>query len=1160
MDAEQNQRKPFLSSMDRPISDNNEKPRGAKDQFQMWTPIILHPFVLIAFAILFAIFLAVTEVLYQYSNKHQGLSTSDQKYHYLWTYAPTAVFLIVAGFWGQVEYRSKQLAPWHSMNQRARPASQSLLLDYITPWNVISMFRSMKNKHWAVGLSVLGSLLITLLTVFSTGLFMLDSVRLQNIPTTLKASAQFNSGGYDSKMVDGVPALSVAGAGRFNLSYPTGTTDQYAFSPFNASNTDLGTNTVITGKVDLFSAHLECEQGKLVNWTTYDITADGTSGPGFLQPSSDLTLSSPSCSTNPFQASLFAIPSHNSTAADVFFENCTGNGQTGSRIIFASARLWTAGPKYAISDMYPVFCKPTYTISKGLISLFASNQSVARLLPLANETSRSNAIPGIGSSEIIASLNSSLVGAEKPVSLFPTGNTSISHLGTLYRLANMSSPFDAESLFEPSSFQNISIGAYQSIVAQIARQHFMTPADSQFTGTYSATKQRLMVRELSVRAMEAILAALILVVAVMLVCRPVRSTPRDPGPLSGLAAILARSSHLTDRLDGTLNKKNMKARLTGGLYVGEVTNQNGEKTFRIEAKYPENNDSQPADTDVTISWWHSISRWWQIVSILLPILIIAGLEAAYQESHRHDGLGNITSDGYIQYVWVYIPALVMLLVRILTNGIHSSSMILQPYLELKRGAATASSIMENHLSKITLYSFCCALFKKQFVLAASALSVIIAPLLTIAVSGLYSTQDATVSRPVSIMASDSFNQYGGPAHGDETGSPLIGSLIVARNMSYPAWTHGELITPILREDTLTDLDGDIPYQPSNKTSDDSALLHLTIPALRVNANCTALPREKISLKQFPAGGSSKWELQMHFGPDCRAYSGTTMTVQSDNPNATQTVFGQFTDYIAFFGDCPPMAVLYGTLTPNNSTSGVHGFTCKPYVNQVEANATFAYPGLQIQSMTVDESTMKPFPGFTVPGFTSSMPNITNSAGNKAFDSFFSIMMSNQGTLNTSDIVNPDAMPSVINATQHLYRVLIAQYLNVDARTAPTASIPYNGTLSDPTRVRLVQSEISTRILEGCLAAMTICSLIAVFGTRTRKILPINPCSIAGATTLLAGSDILKSDIFPPGSEWYNDKEMTGRGIFNGLIFGLGWWDRKRYGIDIGKPAETLSDG
>lgn len=411
------------------------------------------------------------------------------------------------------------------------------------------------------------------------------------------------------------------------------------------------------------------------------------------------------------------------------------------------------------------------------------------------------------------------------------------------------------------------------------------------------------------------------------------------------------------------------------------------------------------------------------------------------------------------------------------------------------------------------------------------------------------------------MASDSFNQYGGPAYGDETGSPLIGLLIVARNMSYPAWTYDELITPILREGSLTDRDGDIPYQPSNKTSDDFALLDLAIPALRVNANCTAFPREKISLKQFPAGGSSKWELQMNFGPDCQAYYGTRMTVQSDNPNATQTVFGQFTDDIAFFGDyCPNMAVLYGTLTPNNSTSGVHGFTCKPYANQVEANTTFAYPGLQIQSMTVDESTMKPFTGFTVPGITSSMPNITNSAGNKAFDSFFSIMMSIQGTLNTSDIVNPDAMPSVINATQHLYRVLVAQYLNVDARTAPTASIPYNGTISDPTRVRLVQSEISTRILEGCLAAMTVCSLIAVFGTRTRKILPINPCSIAGATTLLAGSDILKSDVFPPGSEWYNDKEMTRRGILNGLIFGPGWWDRKRYGIDIGKPAETLCDG
>ncbi|KAI9927421.1 hypothetical protein MW887_003034 [Aspergillus wentii] len=1039
------------------------------------------------------------------------------------------------------------------MRQRLRPASQSLLLDYITPWNVISMFRSMKQKHWAVALSVLGSLLITLLTVFSTGLFMLESVRLENIPTTLKASAQFSSSGYDSKMVDGVPVLSVAGIRQFNLSYPTGTTDKYAFSPFNAPSTSTGTNKVITGRVNLFSADLECEQGKLTNYTAYNVTGGSSGGPISIIPTANLTLSSPSCDTDPIQTTIFAVPDQNSTAADVFFEKCTGNGQTGSRLIFVSARMLRAGSYHSISPG-AFFCKPTYTISKGLVSLFANNQSVTRLVPLRNETSRRDAIPGIGYSEIISSLNSSLLGAEKPVTGVSTGNTSINHLGTFYKIANMSSPFDAESLFEPSSFQNISTRTYQSLVAQIARQNFMTSSDSEFTGTYSATQQRLIVRELSVRAMEAILAVLILVAAVMLVCRPVHSTPRDPGPLSGLTAILSRSPQLTERLDGTQNKKDMKARLANGLYIGEVASQSGEKTFRIKAKYQGNNK---AHTGATISWWQPISRWWQTVTILLPILIIGGLEAAYQVSKSKDGLGTITSTGYIQYVWVYIPALVMLLVRIFINGIHFSLMILQPYLQLKRGAATASSMMENHLSKITLYSFWCALFKKQFILAASALSVIIAPILTIAVSGLYSTEDVPVPRPVSIMASDSFNEHGGPAHDNgRTASALIGSLIVARNMSYPAWTYDELITPTLREDSVTDLDGDLPYQPSNKTSDDSALIDLTLPALRVSLNCTSLPRKNISLKSFPAGGSSDWELQMHFGSDCRAYSGTTMTVKSNNPNATQTVFGQFTDYIASFNGCPQIAALYGTLTPHNSTSGVHGFACKPYLNQVEARTTLAYPGLQIQSLDVDESTMKPSKDFAFPTIITSMPNITNSAGNKAFDSFFSIITSIQGALNTSDIVNPDAMPSVINATQHLYRVLMAQYLNAEARTASSTSIPYNGTIWDPTPVRLVQSVVSTRILDGCLAAMTICSLIAVFGTRTRKILPINPCSIAGATTLLAGSDMSKSDVFPPGSEWCSDKEMTKQGLLSGLIFGLGWWDRQRYGIDIGKPAET----
>lgn len=57
---------------------------------QAWTPTILRSVTLVAFALLFAAMIVVIEVLSSVSARNQGLGTSESKYHYLWTYGPTA--------------------------------------------------------------------------------------------------------------------------------------------------------------------------------------------------------------------------------------------------------------------------------------------------------------------------------------------------------------------------------------------------------------------------------------------------------------------------------------------------------------------------------------------------------------------------------------------------------------------------------------------------------------------------------------------------------------------------------------------------------------------------------------------------------------------------------------------------------------------------------------------------------------------------------------------------------------------------------------------------------------------------------------------------------------------------------------------------------------
>lgn len=55
-----------------------------------WRPVALRRTSLAAFVVVFCSMLAALEIIKQYSDHHQGLASTVQGRHYLWTYGPTA--------------------------------------------------------------------------------------------------------------------------------------------------------------------------------------------------------------------------------------------------------------------------------------------------------------------------------------------------------------------------------------------------------------------------------------------------------------------------------------------------------------------------------------------------------------------------------------------------------------------------------------------------------------------------------------------------------------------------------------------------------------------------------------------------------------------------------------------------------------------------------------------------------------------------------------------------------------------------------------------------------------------------------------------------------------------------------------------------------------
>lgn len=93
------------------------------------------------------------------------------------------------------------------------------------------------------------------------------------------------------------------------------------------------------------------------------------------------------------------------------------------------------------------------------------------------------------------------------------------------------------------------------------------------------------------------------------------------------------------------------------------------------------------------------------------------------------------------------------------------------------------------------------------------------------------------------------------------------------------------------------------------------------------------------------------------------------------------------------------------------------------------------------------------------------------------------------------------------------------------------------------RARLVQSSVSTRLLESLLSALVICSCVSwwLVGGARGEVLPVDPGSVAARMALFAGSDLVEK------------LRTEGKRGIRGEKLRLGWWEKdggKRYGIDI----------
>lgn len=222
----------------------DEKSAEIATQQPGWTSTYLRKTTLLGFSVVFLCLLLAVIALAVVDAKHNGIANAKSSEHYLWTYGPTAgaffpppskvyiltgtVLVIVAAFWTQVENRTKSAMPWVILQQKATPASKTLFMDYVTPGKPEALWASLRNLHWPVAITIINSLLITLLTVASTGLLALQSTPFVRHDCRLNMTDDFVTT-FNPSNIGSPSALATLAIENGTIPFPPGTSRYGAF-------------------------------------------------------------------------------------------------------------------------------------------------------------------------------------------------------------------------------------------------------------------------------------------------------------------------------------------------------------------------------------------------------------------------------------------------------------------------------------------------------------------------------------------------------------------------------------------------------------------------------------------------------------------------------------------------------------------------------------------------------------------------------------------------------------------------------------------------------------------------------------------------------------------------------------------------------------------
>ncbi|ETI19269.1 hypothetical protein G647_09101 [Cladophialophora carrionii CBS 160.54] len=972
-------------------------------------------------ALLFLLLGLALLLVWHFNTRRNGFSLVTEN-HYSWTYGPTAILVFVVAIWRQLDYHFKAAAPWIALHHGDADGNDTLLLDLTSPMQPVSFWLALRRRHFGVLLTIVGFVLLKIITLASTGLLVEDLTDFPDRSVTLNRNTKFNGSFWNITQPFGSQDASIAYAAygvlaRGVLVQDQGTTADLAYERIDLPEELRNRSRLVETQMNAFIPSFNCQQATVsINPGPYGTNNEQTGDTiaivspqcqlmGGAQPVFVIDASFQLCPKTQYRGNMVRVNCSTTpedgtnwqllTLAKVAYDQVLNGSTTESALAADDSNVDILSWQVGIEQVTSLLCRPSYTMGKVNVSYdFSENPPIITAgTPIPTNAS----LPGFEDGDLASRFTSSLVaGANMFGDLTAQSDLEEDFPNTMFKImaASISDQGRYEALMGGATMQSAAERTFQQFAIQFADKYLLEKDASEIDGIAISIANRLKVAALPFWVMTAGFACMTVLALGAFILRPRIGLPPEYQTICGIAMILNQSpafNSLIGRLRGLREKE--VARKLSSYAFSAIPDKESHGASRIVVEASLRGDIRPSSEQTSNDdpseegkavWWHPFLARKPVVVLVLSLLLsmIGVLELLQHRSDTNQGILTLPGvDDTTKAVYTrLLPALVILIVATSVNAIDFNIMVLAPFSALRSGEVSAKrSLASSLVNQLPPVGILKAAKNRHYAAFCSSTAAIVGSVLTILVSGLYTPEAFPgVVTQLGLATSDMFNTQWNNSATDDGTAALIVSLIESLNTSYPSFTYDELALPSLAK-------------PNIPGATAGLLLQTTYPALRASLNCTAQDASSFNVSvQYNSRidtTSVTVDASMPLPPNCRrgGPSGNLSTIDVTYRAGFQTnssYFGKVLDlhvgpYDAIQGDafgesdpgaqpdnppgCPSLAFVYGYADLDRpEQNAITVLMCYQEMQTVETVATFDLASMSI-STTAPPFSQRPFP-------------------------------------------------------------------------------------------------------------------------------------------------------------------------------------------------------